>query len=101
MTNLTSGLLIQRDTRELITLSIDSAIARFYERTANIPNICHVHKLELNEDDLAEAQKITGIDIIRSTAIPIGTIWIGIVEKQEGGIPNDPIRGQDFKHLDF
>lgn len=91
-----AGLFYQRDTRELITLSIDSAIARFYEKTANIPNICHVHKLELNENDLADAQKITGIDIIRSTAIPIGTIWIGVVEKQEGGVPN-----QDFKHLDF
>jgi len=81
--SLTYGLLFQRDTRELITLSIDTAIARFYEKTAKLPNVCHVHYLELNESDLVDAQKITGIDIIRSKAVGIGTIWIGIVQKPD------------------
>jgi len=99
-----AGLFYQRDTRELITLSIDNAIAKFYEKTALIPNACHVHKLELKESDLEEAQKICNIYIIRSTAVPIGTIWIGFVDF---GFPTlspneqEKIRGQGFEYLDF
>lgn len=93
-----SGLFYQRDTRELITISIDNAIAKFYENTALIPNVCHVHKLEMNESDLAEAQKICNIYIIRSTAVPIGTIWIGMVDFGLPALnPNDAekLRGFD------